>query len=102
MYFENYRIHTPVLAVLEAENGVHTAYTVPVGTILNVERNGFSKLVEVDWDGKRALMFGIDVGACGEKIDHESVRKDQTPPASSPSHPQGISGTSRARSKGSP
>jgi hypothetical protein len=70
MYIEKYRIHTPVLAVLQAEkNGVHAAYMVPVGTMLTVERNGFSKLVEVDWDAKRAFMFGVDVAACGNRIE---------------------------------
>jgi hypothetical protein len=64
-----YRFNSPTLALLE-EAGRHVARTVPAGAVVEVggafERD---KLVEVQWDGKRVMIFAQDLRNRAELIE---------------------------------
>jgi hypothetical protein len=34
----------------------------------SLSRDGTARLVEVEWDGKRVWMFGLDVATCCDRI----------------------------------
>jgi hypothetical protein len=61
-----YRLKTPTLALLE-DDGRHVARTVPAGAV--VVANGASdddKLIEVQWDGQKLMMFVQDLRSRAE------------------------------------
>jgi hypothetical protein len=65
-----YRINTATL-VLVLDGDYHRGHTVPRGAIVTVDRTTFgtTKLVQITWDGKKAMMFLEDLRSRGERID---------------------------------
>ena len=64
-----YRFNSPTLALLE-EEGRHLARTVPAGAVVDVDGVFESdKLVEVQWDGKRVMMFAQDLRNRAELVE---------------------------------
>lgn len=57
-----YRITNPTIAVVIEEHR-HVAHTVPAGTIITVDGGPVDgeRLVDVAWDGKKAMMFAQDL-----------------------------------------
>jgi hypothetical protein len=66
-----YRFNSPTLALLE-EAGRHIARTVPAGSVVEgdgaIERD---RLVKVQWDGKRMMMFAQDLRSRAELIEQK-------------------------------
>ncbi len=62
MPIARYRITNPTLALFE-EGGHQVAHTVPTGTVVTVDSEGFDdgKRVNVTWDGKTVMMFSEDL-----------------------------------------
>jgi hypothetical protein len=60
MPLARYRLKTPTLALLE-DDGRHVARTVPAGAIVAVDgKSDGDKLIEVQWDGQKLMMFVQD------------------------------------------
>ena len=59
-----YRIMNPTIAVI-IEEGRHVAHMVPAGAIVTVDGGALDgeRLVDVTWDGKKAMMFAQDLRA---------------------------------------
>jgi hypothetical protein len=69
MPVRRYRLKNPTLALLE-EDGRHVAHTVPTGAIVAVDGNfDGDKLVAVQWDGKKVMMFAQDLRSRAEPTE---------------------------------
>jgi hypothetical protein len=75
MPIRKYRISVAT-RVLIAEGERQVAYTIPKGTVITVEgepipagSDNKSKLIEVTWTEKKAMMFVQDLRSRGDRID---------------------------------
>ena len=67
---QRYRMRIPTLAVL-TEDGRKVMMTIPEGGEIEVidgplDSDGF---LDVSWEGKSVMMFGIDIRERGERLD---------------------------------
>ena len=68
MLVERYRILSPILALVP-KDGSTVAHLVPEGAIVSVDRVDTERLVNVEWDGTKAMMYAQDLSSRGKKID---------------------------------
>ena len=57
-----YRIMNPTIAVI-VEDGRHVAHMVPAGAVVTLDSGGLEgeRLVDVIWEGRKAMMFAQDL-----------------------------------------
>ena len=65
-----YRLNTPTLAIL-SEHGQRIPITIPQGGIVRVVGPTYDdrQLVDIEWEGKKLLMFAVDLRERGELVD---------------------------------
>jgi hypothetical protein len=66
-----YRINTATLVLVLDGDRHRGGHTVPKGAVVVVDRTtfGMNNLVQITWDGKKAMMFLQDLRSRGERID---------------------------------
>jgi hypothetical protein len=64
-----YHVKSPTVAIFDEENGLVAIRMVPAGAIITVEGPGAEndRLIDVVWDGKRAMMFTRDLQSRAER-----------------------------------
>jgi hypothetical protein len=70
MIGQQYRIKTPTLAILE-QDGQKLPLTIPLHArirLLDGPLDG-NRLVDVEWEGKRVMMFTTDIRERGELVE---------------------------------
>jgi hypothetical protein len=67
---KRYRLNTPTLAIL-SRDGQRVPLTIPHDGIVRVIGPAYDdrQLVDVEWEGKKLLMFAIDLRNRGELVD---------------------------------
>jgi len=67
MVGHRYRLKTPTLAIMD-HDGHRLPVTIPVGGVVLVVAGlpHEDRLVDVEWEGKRLLMFAVDLRDRGE------------------------------------
>ena len=66
---KRYRLKTPTLAILD-QDGHKLPLTIPLGAEVRVVEPIYeNKLLDVEWEGKRVLMFALDLRERGELLD---------------------------------
>ena len=65
-----YRLKTPTLAVMR-QDGRQLPLTIPQGGIVSVIGPTYDdrQIVDVEWEGKKLLMFAVDLRDRGEPIE---------------------------------
>ena len=64
-----FKIESPTITLF-FEDGRHVAHTLPAGSVVTAMdgRVGEKGLIDVIWDGKRVLMFAVDLKSRGKKL----------------------------------
>jgi hypothetical protein len=67
-----YKIMNPTIAVI-VEQDRHLAHMVPAGAIVTTDGGDFDDehLVDVTWDGKKAMMFAQDLRSRAMSVEAE-------------------------------
>jgi hypothetical protein len=67
---ERYRLNTPTLAILSCD-GQRIPMTIPQGGIVRVAGPTYAdrQLFDVEWEGKKLLMFAVDLRERGELVE---------------------------------
>jgi len=63
-----FRLNSPTIALF-SEDGRHVARTVPPGALICVTALEGNRLIEVERDGQKVLMFAQDIRARGERVE---------------------------------
>ena len=73
---DRYQIRRPTIALF-LEDDRHVAHMVPAGAVIVVDSDRFNgnKLVEVMWDGKKAMMFTQDIRKRGKKLNSTAMAR---------------------------
>jgi len=68
---QRFRLRAGTLGVDEGSGQRRTMVTLPAGSVFRVCAGGQAgpDMVEVEWDGKRILMFAVDIEQRGESIE---------------------------------
>jgi hypothetical protein len=74
MVTQRFRITIPIIAIV-MENGLHTTLYTKAGDVVTVLRGPLdgTRLVEVQWDGRIALMFTIELREHAELISEAAA-----------------------------
>jgi hypothetical protein len=74
MVTQRFRITIPIIAIV-MENGLHTTLYTKAGDVVAVLRGPLdgTRLVEVQWDGRTALMFTIELREHAELISEAAA-----------------------------
>ncbi len=69
-----YRMKDPTLAVVDT-NGNRTMITIPAGSVVVVESETANsmQMVDVECEGRRALMFAQDLRTRGEILNYQAA-----------------------------
>jgi hypothetical protein len=67
---KRYRLNIPTLAIL-SKDGQRVPMTIPYGGIVRVIGSTYDdrQLVDVEWEGKKLLMFAVDLRERGEMVE---------------------------------
>jgi hypothetical protein len=71
---ERYRLTTPTLAIW-SRDGHRIPMTIPNGGIVRVTGATYDdrQLVDIEWEGKKLLMFAVDLRDRGELVEGDGL-----------------------------